>query len=103
MTWSWLIWPVGVVLIAAAGYSATYLARRRTRDLLRRTAWNNARAAIEAAGVSRDAASTTVEEAELLYRRAELIAADHGGLAAAREATDHADRADRLWRAAARG
>jgi len=97
VTWGWLAWPLGVVLIVGAGFSATYLARRRSRDLHRRTAWAIAHAAIDAASVSRDAARTPNAEAASLLARAELIAADRGGLTAARQAADCADRASRLW------
>lgn len=96
----WL-WVVGVVLLVAAGFGAVYLPRTRSRSLRRRTAWSAARAAIDSAAVSRDAAAADVPAAEELLTRAELLAASGGGVAAAEEAADCAERADRLWQEAA--
>lgn len=90
------------MLLVVAGYGAVYLPRARSRSLLRRTAWSTARAAIAGAAVSRDAAPGDVPAAEELFVRAELLAATGGGVAAAEEAVDCAERADRLWREAAR-
>jgi hypothetical protein len=98
---NWLPWVVGCVLVVAAGFGAAYLPRMRARELARRTAWSSARAAIESAAISRDAAPRAVAEADELFTRAELIAAGRGGASAATEAADCAARADRLWRAAA--
>ncbi|APU14936.1 MULTISPECIES: DUF6403 family protein [Actinoalloteichus] len=98
MSLSWLIWPVGVVVLLAAGFASALLPRSRGRRQRRRLSWSTARAAIASAAVSRDAAVTRVPEAEDLLLRAELIAAEHGGVAAASTATEHARRADRLWR-----
>jgi len=100
---SWLIWLIGVVLLFVAGFAAVLLPRRRANELDRRTAWSAARAAIDTAGVSRDAAPARVAEAEQLLARAESIAAEHGGRAAAESAADCARRADRLWRSADHG
>ncbi|XTZ13175.1 DUF6403 family protein [Micromonospora echinospora] len=95
----WLIWLTGGVLLVAAGAAATLVPRWRTRERDRRVAWSAARAAIDSATVSRDAAPRRVAEAELLMGRAELIAAGRGGADAARLATRYAEQADRLWRA----
>ena len=100
---SWPIWTVGVVALVAAGFAAVVAPRLRAGALQRRTAWSAARAAIGTAGVSRDACPVPVAEAEQLLSRAELIAARRGGPAAARSAAECAERADTLWREAARG
>jgi uncharacterized protein DUF6403 len=100
---SWLIWPIGGVLLLAAGVLTVLLPRLRARALVRRTAWSSAHAAIGTATISRDASPVRVGEAEQLLTRAELIAAARGGHAAARAAAECAERADRLWRAAANG
>lgn len=101
MRFEWVVWPVGVVILVIAGFVTTLLPRRRARAAESRTAWSAARSAIETAGVSRDAAPTSVPEAEQLLLRAELLAASPGGPAAASDAADCARQADRLWRAAA--
>lgn len=98
----WL-WVVGTVLLVAAGFGVTYLPRARSRALRRRTAWSAARAAIDSAAISRDAAPHDVPEAEDLFARAELLAAGRGGEGAAEEAADCAERADLLWREATDG
>lgn len=95
---SWLVWVVGGVVLVVAGFGVAYLLRSRARGLRRRTAWSTARAAIESATISRDAAPHDVPEADELLARAELLAASGGGAA---EAADCAERADRLWREAA--
>jgi uncharacterized protein DUF6403 len=100
---SWPIWIVGVVVLAGAGFAAVAVPRLRAREVHRRVAWSTARAAIDTAGVSRDACPVPVAEAEQLLSRAELIAAGRGGRAAARTATECARQADALWREAARG
>ncbi|MEA5361067.1 DUF6403 family protein [Amycolatopsis sp., V23-08] len=100
---TWLVWVLGVVVIAAAGFGVVAVPRWRERDLRTRTAWSAARAAIDSAAVSRDAATAPLPEAEQLLARAETIAAAHGGPRAAETARDHAVRADALWQAAARG
>jgi hypothetical protein len=97
----WYVWPIGVVILGVAGFVTTLLPRRRARAATSRTAWSAARAAIETAGVSRDAAPVSVPEAEHLLMRAELLAAQHGGADAASSATGYARQADRLWRTAA--
>lgn len=94
----WLIWVSGGVLLVGAGFATALLPRWRAGEQERRVAWSAARAAIDSAAVSRDAATTRVPEAERLLARAELIAARRGGRAAARSAAEHAGRADRLWR-----
>ncbi len=101
MRFEWVIWLIGVAVLATAGYVASFLPRRRAQAMASRTAWSAARAEIETAGVSRDAAPIDVPEAEQLLTRAELIAARRGGAAAAASAADCARRADQLWRAAA--
>lgn len=98
---SWLPLVLGVLLLAAAGFAATYLPRARAQDLRRRTAWSAARAAIDSATISRDAAPHDVPRADELLSRAESLAAGTGGLRAAEEAADCATRADRLYREAA--
>ncbi len=97
------VWVVGAVLVVAGGFAVAYLPRVRARSLSTRTAWSAARSAIDSAAISRDAAPADVPEADDLFARAELLAAGGGGVAAAREAADCAERADRLWRAAADG
>lgn len=101
MRFTWYIWPVGVVILGIAGFLTTLLPRRRAQAAASRIAWSAARAAIETAGVSRDAAPVAVPEAEQLLMRAELLTARHGGPDAASAAADCARRADQLWRAAA--
>ncbi|MFL6118080.1 DUF6403 family protein [Actinophytocola sp.] len=83
-----------------AGFGAAYLPRARAGDSARRTAWSAARAAIDSATVSRDAAPRDLPHADELLTRAELLAASRGGVAAAEEAADCAARADRLYREA---
>jgi hypothetical protein len=100
---SWWVWPVGAALIAAAGYAAVWVPRRRAAAAERRTAWSAARAAIDSAGVSRDACTVAVPEAEQLLSRAELVAGRRGGRTAAESVARDANRADQLWRAAGHG
>lgn len=100
---TWLIWPIGVALLIAAGFAAAAVPRWRARERGKLVAWSAARAAIESATISRDAARTEIAEAERLLVRAELIAAGGGGAVAARTATECAQRADGLWRRAAGG
>jgi hypothetical protein len=100
---TWLVWVLGAVVIAATGFGVVALPRLRELDLRRRTAWSAARAAIDSASVSRDAAAAPLPEAEQLLTRAEALAGAHGGERAAQAAEEHARRADALWRAAARG
>jgi hypothetical protein len=102
MRFAWFLWPVGAVLLGLAGFVTSLLPKRRARALESRTAWSAAQAAIESAGVSRDAAAVPIPEAEQLLLRAELLTARHGGPSAAGEAADCARRADELWRAAIR-
>ncbi|AOS64030.1 DUF6403 family protein [Actinoalloteichus hymeniacidonis] len=97
---SWLIWPIGLVVLIAAGFVAALLPRLRHRETMRRTAWSTARSAIDSASVSRDAATVAVPEADQLLHKAELLVAGGGGTAAATEAASSAGRADRLWREA---
>ncbi|PXY19383.1 DUF6403 family protein [Prauserella muralis] len=101
MTLTWLGWLAGVLGLVAAGFGAVLLPRRRARAGGRATAWSTARSAIDIAAVSRDACPARVAEAEHLLARAESLAADRGGVAAAHQATEYARRADRLWRQAA--
>ncbi|MET1075775.1 MAG: DUF6403 family protein [Umezawaea sp.] len=98
-----LVWIIGAVVLVAAGFGAVVLPWWRARDEERRVAWSAARAAIDSAGVSRDASMSRVDEAERLLAKAEAIAADRGGTAAARTASECAYRADRLWREAVDG
>jgi uncharacterized protein DUF6403 len=100
---TWVVWVLGAVVLVGAGVGATYLPRARERDLRRRGAWSAARAAVDSATVSRDAAGHAVPDADDLLTRAELLVAGHGGARAAAEALDCAERADRMWRAAADG
>jgi hypothetical protein len=99
----WLVWVVGALLLVTAGFAATYLPRVRARALRRRTAWSAARAAIQSATISRDATPHDLPNADELLARAELLAANRGGVAAATEAADCAARADRLCREAIGG
>src|SRR3954469_887680 len=87
---TWLVWVLGAAVIAAAGVGVVAWPWWRDRDLRRRTAWSAARAAVDSAAVSRDAASSSQLEAEQLLARAETIAAAHGGTRAARTAAGHA-------------
>ncbi|MBO4163291.1 DUF6403 family protein [Micromonospora antibiotica] len=96
MAHPYLFWLAGAVLLVAAGVVTTLLPHRRARSEQRRTAWSVARAAIDSAAVSRDAAPDRVPEAERLLTRAESLA--RGGVDAARAAAEHARQADRLWR-----
>ncbi|WFE67288.1 DUF6403 family protein [Micromonospora sp. WMMD714] len=98
MAHPYLFWLAGAVLLVAAGVVTTLLPHHRARTEQRRTAWSTARAAIDSAAVSRDAAPGRVPEAERLFARAESLAGARGGPDAAREAAEHARRADRLWR-----
>src|ERR1700759_5750768 len=99
MRFAWVVWVLGVAVLAAAGYVTTLLPRRRARAAASQTAWSAARAAIETAGVGRAAAPGPVPEAEEWLPRAELIAARRGGAAAAESAAGDARPFDRLWRA----
>jgi hypothetical protein len=101
MGYSWWGWLLGVAVLALAGFATSYLPRRRAQARARSTAWSAARAAIETAGISRDAAPVDVPQAEQLLQTAELIAARHGGKDAAENATCYARQADELWRKAA--
>ncbi|WIX99679.1 DUF6403 family protein [Amycolatopsis mongoliensis] len=100
---TWVVWVIAAVVIAVGGFGVVAVPWWRGRELRRRTAWSAARAAIENAAVSRDAAAAPQPEAEQLLTRAETIAAAHGGARAAQAAEEHARRADAIWRAAARG
>ncbi len=100
---SWLIWLIGCVMLAAAGFATAALPRLRARAYTRRAAWASARSAIDTATVSRDAAADRVVEAEQLLARAQALAAAGGGRAAARTATGYARQADQLWRAVSGG
>lgn len=98
MSHTLLFWLVGGVLLVGAGFATALLPRWRARGQEARTAWSTAHTEIDSAAVSRDAAATRVPEAEQLLARAELIAAEGGGAAAARAAAGYAKEADRLWR-----
>jgi hypothetical protein len=100
---SWLIWGVAGVVILVAGFGVALVPRLRARASDREVAWSTARAAIESAAVSRDACADRQAAAEEALARAEAIVVNGGGARAARTATEHAERADRLWRAAAGG
>ena len=101
MVWAWLGWLTGALLLVAAGFAAAFVPRWRADARDRAVAWSDARAAIDVATVSRDAASGRLAEADELLARAEAIAAGRGGADAAREAARCARLADRLWREAA--
>ncbi|MGA3486531.1 DUF6403 family protein [Micromonosporaceae bacterium DT55] len=98
MSLSWLIWPAGLLLLLGAGFAAGLLPALRTRQARRAAAWTAARAAVESAAISRDAAPEPVPAAEELLHRAELIVAAGGGPSAAATAAEQARRADRMWR-----
>ncbi|MHA6619955.1 DUF6403 family protein [Pseudonocardia sp. DLS-67] len=98
---SWLIWVIAGVVILAAGFGVAVVPRLRARASDREVAWSTARAAVESATVSRDACADRPDAAEEALARAEAIVANGGGARAARAATEHARRADRLLRAAA--
>jgi Family of unknown function (DUF6403) len=98
---SWPIWLIGCIVLIVAGFLTAFGPRWRARAYTQEAAWSTARAAIDSASISRDASETRVIEAEQLLARAETIAADRGGRAAALTATGYAERADTLWRAAA--
>ncbi|MEU4781313.1 DUF6403 family protein [Micromonospora sp. NPDC023633] len=66
MSHTLLIWLVGGVLLVGAGFATTLLPRWRARGLEHRTAWSAARAAIDSAAVSRDAAASRVPAADRL-------------------------------------
>jgi hypothetical protein len=99
----WAVWVAGVAILAVAGFAAALLPRRRAAAAAGRAAWAVAHAAIESAGVSRDAAAAELPEADQLLLRAELLAAGRGGPGVAETAADCARRADRMWRAGASG
>ena len=98
-----LTWVFGGFVLIVGGFATALMPRWRARELRRRTAWSSARAAIDGAAVSRDAAPVRVEEAEQLLAQAESISADRGGPDAADIAADYAKRADWLWRKSADG
>ncbi|MEV8511505.1 DUF6403 family protein [Dactylosporangium sp. NPDC051484] len=98
---AWPVWLIGVLLLVAAGFAATFVPRWRAGARDRAVAWSGARAAIDVATISRDAAAGRVVEADELLARAEAITAGRGGENAAREAARCAREADRLWREAA--
>ncbi|WP_033288192.1 DUF6403 family protein [Amycolatopsis jejuensis] len=100
MTSSWPIWVLAALVLVAAGVAAVAIPRWRDRQLQVRTAWSAARAAVESATVSRDAAAARQPEAEQLLARAETLVASHGGTRAAKAALAQAQQADELWRAA---
>ena len=95
---SWFIWPAGVLLLLGAGFAVGLLPALRHHRARRVGAWTAARAAMESAAISRDAAAEPVPAAEELLHRAELIIASGGGEPAAATATEYARRADRMWR-----
>lgn len=97
------IWLVGGVILLASGFSAALMPWLRARRRSRQIAWSAARAAIDSATISRDAAPGRDVEAEQLLARAELLAAGRGGRNTARSATAYAQRADQRWREATDG
>ncbi|MFI5932281.1 DUF6403 family protein [Actinoplanes sp. NPDC051494] len=98
------IWAAGATILVLGGFTAVALPRMRAATEHRRNAWSTARAATATATISRDAARTTLPEADLLLARAEAItAAGQGGHRAAEQVTDLAGRADHLWRQAETG
>ena len=84
------------MLLVAGAWPVLHVRRRTTRRL-RSASEFTARAAIEAARVSRDSDPRTVPEAEELLSRAELLLASSAGADAADRATELARDADRLW------
>nr|WP_246382585.1 DUF6403 family protein [Prauserella isguenensis] len=91
---------IGALVLISAGVASAYLPRLRAHADRKRAAWATATAAIAAAGVSRDACTADVPEARRLLAEAEALS---GGPAAARVATELAERADPLWREARDG
>ena len=100
---SWLIWLVGIAVLVAVGFAATFVPQARRRRLRGDEAWAAARSAIETAAIRRDACEATVPEADDLLARAEAIAAEDGGPGAAERAERDARRAGSLWREAGGG
>lgn len=96
-----VVWVVGGAVLLAVGFVPAFLPRLRQRQQARQIAWSTARAAIDSAVVSRDAAPVRMPEAEVLLTRAQWLAAHRGGQAAARSAAEYAQQADRLWRSVA--
>ncbi|WP_029137350.1 DUF6403 family protein [Nakamurella lactea] len=96
----WPIWLIGVLVLVIAGVGSVVVVRNRSRRAGRDEAVAGARAALEAAEVSRDACHGTVPEADQLFDRAHLIISGSTGASGARQAAELADRADRLWQAA---
>lgn len=94
------VWLIGGALLLAAGFIPAFVPRLRARRHTRQVAWSTARAAIDSATISRDAAARPVPQAEDLLTRAEWLASQHGGRSAARSAAEYARRADQLWREA---
>ncbi len=103
MSWTSLVWFLGGAVLLCAGFAAAYVPRRRARRRAAAGEWSRARTAIARAEVSRDATTADVPEAERLLAKARHLAAEGGGSAAARAATECATEADRLWREAADG
>ncbi|MCP2178808.1 DUF6403 family protein [Prauserella alba] len=95
-----MIWLIGGLVLIGAGVVSAYLPRLRAHGERKRAAWATAKAAIAAAGVSRDACAADVPEARRLLAEAEALS---GGPDAARTATELAERADTLWREARDG
>ena len=73
------IWLVGGVILLASGFGAALVPWLRARQRSRRIAWSTARAAIDSAAITRDAARDHHPEAEQLLARAEALAAAGGG------------------------
>jgi hypothetical protein len=100
---TWWVWVAAAVVLVGAGYAVVALPRLRERKTRLRTAWAAARAALERAAISRDAASGEHPEAEQLLARATALAAEGGGPGAAETVREQARHADKLWQEAARG
>ncbi len=95
------VWAVGGVILLASGFGAALVPWLWARHRRRRVAWSAARAAIDSAAITRDAARSHHPKAAQLLARAEALAATGGGPDAARTAAAYARRADQLWRTAA--
>ncbi|MBE7161972.1 MAG: hypothetical protein INR72_12065 [Williamsia herbipolensis] len=97
----WWVWAIALVVLVGAGLGLGWTRTRRPAQERTHTAWADARAALESARISRDAADP-LPEAERLLDRAEVLASHRGGRRAATTVQRLASDADRLFRVAQR-